>query len=196
MFKRRHPLPLIRRVWQFVWPRGGWRRTVLYVVHRLGRVPGTPYRIAAGFACGAAISFTPFMGFHFLGAALLALLIRGSVVASAFGTAVGNFWTFPFIWIWTYSLGRWLLGDAGNYQLPEPLSMHYIFNNPWSVFWPMTVGGLPTGIVAWFAFFWPVRALVLQIQRRRDRQLRRRVMKIKRKEGARLYADQRAENEV
>jgi uncharacterized protein len=196
MFKRRHPLPLIRRVWEFVWPSAGWRRTARYVIHRLGRVPGTPYRIAAGFACGAAVSFTPFMGFHFLCAALLALLIRGSVVASAFGTAVGNFWTFPFIWIWTYNLGRWLLGDAGNYQLPEHLSVHYIINSPFHVVLTMTVGGLPTGVVAWFAFFWPARAAVLQIQRRRRRRLRRRVMKKKRKNGTRLYADQRAENEV
>ena len=88
MFKRRHPLRLIRRVREFVWPRGGWRRAALYIVHRLGRLPGTPYRVAAGFACGAAVSFTPFMGFHFVGAALLALLIRGNVIASAIGTAI------------------------------------------------------------------------------------------------------------
>jgi uncharacterized protein (DUF2062 family) len=82
-----------------------------------------------------------------------------------------------------------LLGDANNYQLPEQLSMHYIIDSPWSVIWPMTVGGVPTGVVAWFAFFWPVRALVLQYQHRRRRRLRRRAMKIKRREGARLYAD-------
>ena len=188
MFKRRHPLPLIRRAWEFVWPSAGWRRTVLYVGHRLGRLPGTPYRIAAGFACGAAVSFTPFMGFHFLGAALLALLIRGSVIASAIGTAVGNPWTFPLIWIWTYNLGRWMLGEPGTVRLQEHFSMHYIFDNFTSVFWPMLVGGLPTAVVAWFVFFWPVRALVLQYQRRRHRRLRRRALKIKRKEGARLYA--------
>lgn len=196
MFKRRTPLPLIRRLREFVWPRAGWRRTVLYLAHRIGRVPGTPYRIAAGFACGAAVSFTPFMGFHFILAALLALLIRGNVIASAFGTAVGNFWTFPFIWIWTYNLGRWLLGEVGESRLPVHLSLHYIIDNFWEVFWPMTVGGLPTAVVAWFAFFWPVRAVVLQYQRRRERRLRKRAMKIKRKERASVYPSQRAENEV
>ena len=193
MFKRRRPLPPIRRLWELVWPRGGWWRMVLYVVHRLGRLPGTPYRVAAGFACGAAVSFTPFMGFHFIGAALLALLIRGNVLASAIGTAIGNPWTFPFIWIWTYKLGHWLLGDSANYPLPEELSMHYIFDNFASVFWPMTLGGLPTAIVAWIGFFWPAYALVLQYQRRRRRRLRRRVLKMRRKDAARALAGRGAE---
>ncbi|MDX1421698.1 MAG: DUF2062 domain-containing protein [Kiloniellales bacterium] len=190
MFKRRTPLPLFHRLRELLWPRAGWRRTALYVGHRIGRLPGTPYRVAAGFACGAAISFTPFMGFHFVGAALLALVMRGNVIASAIGTAVGNPWTFPFIWLWIYNLGLWLLGDANNSHLPVHLSMHYIFDNFTKVFWPMTVGGVPTAVVAWFAFFWPARMLVLQYQRRRNRRLRRRLMKIKRKEGARLYAGQ------
>jgi len=190
MFKRRQPLPLLSRMREILWPRGGWHRAALYVAHRLGRLPGTPYRIAAGFACGAAISFTPFMGFHFAGAALLALLMRGNVLASAIGTAVGNPWTFPFIWFWAYNLGRWMLGEAGNNHLPDDLSMHYIFDNFAKVFWPMVVGGLPTAVVAWLVFFWPVRALVMQYQRRRSRRLRRKVMKIKRKKSAGAYVAQ------
>ena len=74
MFRRRVPLPTHRQILELVWPRTGWRRASAYLGHRLGRLPGTPYRVAAGFACGAAISFTPFLGFHLAGAALLALL--------------------------------------------------------------------------------------------------------------------------
>ena len=196
MFKRRHPLPLIRRVRQFLWPSGGWRRSLIYLVHRLGRLPGTPYRVAAGFACGAAVSFTPFMGIHFLLAALLALLIRGNVLASALGTAVGNPWTFPLIWIWTFNLGHWMLGDSGDHPLPHNLSMEFIFDNFSSVFWPMTVGGLPTAVVAWVAFFWPAYLLVQQYQRRRHRRLRRKVVKLKRQKGARIYRGQGAGNEA
>src|SRR3546814_12530299 len=110
MFKRRMPLPFHRRARAFLWPRGGWRLSGPYVAHRLRRLPGPPYRIAAGFASGAAISFTPFIGLHFVLATLLALCIRGNIVASAIGTMVGNPWTFPLIWLWTYSLGHWLLG--------------------------------------------------------------------------------------
>ncbi len=195
MFKRREPLPIVHRVWGFLWPRSGWRRASLYVAHRLGRLPGTPYRIAAGFACGAAVSFTPFMGFHFICAALLSLLIRGSVIASAIGTAVGNPWTFPFIWLWTYNLGQWLLGDAGVYRLPPDLSMTYIFDHVKGVFWPMMVGGFPTAVVAWFAFFWPARLVVAHFQRRRRRRLRRKIIKLRSKSGAPAYAHQEAEQE-
>src|SRR3546814_6570308 len=76
MFKRRIPLPFHRRARSFLWPRGGWRRSGTYVAHRLRRLPGPPYRIAAGFASGAAISFTPFIGLHFVLATLLALCLK------------------------------------------------------------------------------------------------------------------------
>lgn len=180
MFQRRNPLPLLHRARELVWPKSGWRRASLYVAHRLSRLPGTPYRIAAGFACGAAVSFTPFMGFHFVGAALLALVVRGNLIASAIGTVVGNPWTFPFIWLWSYHLGRWLLGGSAGPGVPEELSMTYIFENFSSVFWPMTVGGLPTAMVAWFAFFWPAHVVVSQYQRRRRRRLRRKVARMRR----------------
>lgn len=196
MFKRREPLPIVHRVRDFVWPRSGWRRASLYVAHRLSRLPGPPYRIAAGFACGAAVSFTPFMGFHFLLAALLSLLVRGNVIASAIGTAVGNPWTFPFIWLWTYSLGQWLLGGSTYYRLPEHLSMHYIFDHFTDVFWPMAVGGFPTAVVAWIAFFWPSRAVVAHYQRRRRKRLRRKVIKLRSKAGSAAYARQGAEKET
>lgn len=179
MFKRRIPLPFHQRAGAFLWPRGGWRRSGAYVAHRLRRLPGTPYRIAAGFACGAAISFTPFMGMHFVLAALLALLVRGNLIASAIGTAVGNPWTFPLIWLWIYSLGRWLLGGGQRLTAePEDLSfLHHMFEHPLDVLLPMTVGSIPTAVVAWFVFFWPLQRMVAEYQKARRRRLRKRLIK-------------------
>ena len=176
MFRRRMPLPVHHRVREFVWPRRGFRRSMTYIGHRLGRLPGTPYRIAAGFACGAAISFTPMIGGHFVGAALLSLLMRGNVIASAIGTVVGNPWTFPFIWAWIYTLGNWLLGRDGP-VLPDDLSLTFIFDHFWDILWPMIVGSVPTSIVAWFVFFWPAQAMVAQYQGARRRRIRRKVIK-------------------
>ena len=175
MFKRRNPLPFHKRAGAVLWPRGGWRRSGAYVAHRLRRLPGTPYRIAAGFASGAAVSFTPFIGLHFVLAALLALVVRGNVIAAAIGTVVGNPWTFPFIWLWTYSLGRWILGAEGLTALPENLSFQHIFENPLEVLLPMVVGGIPTAILAWFVFFWPIQRTVAGYQRARRRRLRKRL---------------------
>ncbi len=175
MFGRRKPLPVHHWVWSFLWPQAGWRRASLYIAHRVRRLPGTPYRIAAGFASGAAVSFTPFIGFHFVFAALLALLLRGNVVASAIGTAVGNPWTFPFIWAWIYTLGQWLMGAEASSDFHETLSLGYIFERPLEVLWPMTLGALPTVVVVWIGLFWPVRGAVAEYQHARRRRMRRKV---------------------
>ena len=175
MFGRRNPLPVHHRVWSVVWPKAGWRRASRYMAHRVRRLPGTPYRIAAGVASGAAVSFTPFIGLHFVAAALLALLLRGNVVASAIGTAVGNPWTFPFIWTWIYTLGQWLMGADAASDFPATLDMDYIFERPLDVLWPMTLGALPTAVVVWIAIFWPVRGTVAEYQHVRHLRIRRKV---------------------
>lgn len=175
MFKRREPLTTLKRAGELLWPKGGWRRSSTYVAHRLRRLPGTPYRIAAGFASGAAISFTPFIGLHFVLAALLALVLRGNMLAAAIGTVVGNPWTFPFIWLWIYSLGNWLIGTDDLTALPQTLSLGYIIENPLKVLLPMAVGGVPSAICAWFVFFWPVQRTVDQYQKARRRRIRRKL---------------------
>jgi uncharacterized protein (DUF2062 family) len=175
MFGRRNPLPVHHRVWSVVWPKAGWRRASRYMAHRVRRLPGTPYRIAAGVASGAAVSFTPFIGLHFVAAALLSLLLRGNVVASAIGTAVGNPWTFPFIWTWIYTLGQWLMGADAASDFPATLDLDYIFERPLDVLWPMTLGALPTAVVVWIAIFWPVRGAIAEYQHVRHRRIRRKV---------------------
>jgi len=143
------------------------------------RLPGSPYSIAAGFACGAAVSFTPYMGFHILGGGLLAWLIGGNVIAAAIGTVVGNPWTFPFIWVGVYRLGCTMIGGDAGQALPDELTLGYFFNNAISILLPMSVGAVPAAMVVWFAFFWPVRELVAdyQLLRRRRRERRREVLR-------------------
>ena len=175
VFRRRNPMSLAQRAKALVWPERGWHRAGRYIAHRLGRLPGTPYRIAAGFACGAAVSFTPFIGLHFLLAAGICLLIRGNLIASAIGTVVGNPWTFPFIWAWIYTLGRWMLGAGAADELPSGLTIAYIFDRPWEVLVPMMVGGAPTALAAWVAVYFPVRSVDAQYQKARRRRLRRKV---------------------
>ena len=172
MFGRRKPISILTRLKLVFAPSGGWRRQGSYISHRLKRLPGTPTRIAAGFACGAAISFTPFVGFHFLISAGLALLMRANILASAFGTVVGNPWTFPLIWFWTYKAGVWMLGTEGAADLPEQFSFQFILDRPLKVLWPMFVGSLPTVIVAWILFFFPIRSVVKKYRSKRRQRLR------------------------
>ena len=175
LFRRREKLSRWARLRRFVWPRMGWGRILRYWTFKLKRLQGSPYAIACGFACGAAVSFTPFIGFHFILAAVLAWVMRGNVIASAIGTAVGNPWTFPFIWAGIMWIGTWILGYERGQELPAELTFGAIFEQPGTVLLPMLVGGLPTGVIVWLLIFFPIRRVVGNYQHHRQaRRLRRR----------------------
>ena len=104
MFRRRTPLTKLSQIRSVVWPERGFRRLFAYLFQRVVRLPDTSASVAVGVASGVAASFLPFIGLHFFIAALLALLLRGNVLASAIGTLFGNPWTFLFIWVSDYRL--------------------------------------------------------------------------------------------
>lgn len=171
----------------FLWPQRGLQRGWRYLWHRMTRISATPHTIALGAATGAFVSFTPFIGFHFLLAAAIALALGGSIVASALGTAVGNPLTFPFIWLASYDLGALLLGYRQrkhiDIDVPDDMLM-LLFTDPlafcravWSAIdpyvVPMTVGGIPLGLACGLAVYVLVRSAVAGYQRRRRALLRR-----------------------
>ena len=190
MFRRRIKPNSFQKVRNVVWPRGGWRRSSQYFAHRVARLPGTPYSIASGFAIGAAVSFTPFIGFHFVLSAILSFLLRSNLVASLLGTIVGNPWTFPFIWIWLYTAGNWILGVDdpghavhfdmtvlwdfvtlglsyiggglifGHWDPADHTALASLWHSIIDIIWPMIVGSIPTSIVVWMLFYFPVRRAV------------------------------------
>ncbi|MBL4602626.1 MAG: DUF2062 domain-containing protein [Emcibacteraceae bacterium] len=187
MFKRRKKQSILEKLREFVWPRAGWRRAASYMHHRIARIDGTPYAIASGFACGAAVSFTPFVGLHFIVAGIVAWIVRGNIFTSAIGTAVGNPWTFPFIWAVTYNLGvnilSWEATDDIMIRMDEMFSSFTIVdlvNDPYgalgpfleTVFLPMLLGGVIIGSVLWVFFYWPIFKLVskYKINRLKKRQ--------------------------
>jgi uncharacterized protein len=177
VFRRRRPLGWLRRLRGLLWPDSGWSRASSYFLHRIKRLPGTPHGIAAGIACGAAISCTPFIGFHFALSFLLCFLVRGNYVAAALGTVVGNPWTFPFIFTWTYQLGRAVLGDTASASLRlADIDSGNFLAEIGQLIWPMTVGSIPTGIAMWFLVYWPSKRVIATFQatRRRRREARRR----------------------
>ena len=160
--------------------------------HRLARIDGTPYAIASGFACGAAVSFTPFVGLHFIFAAIIAWIVRGNIFTSAIGTALGNPWTFPFIWAVTYELGVTILGwEETNdilAKMDEIFSQFTIVdlvNNPLdvlgpfleTVFLPMLLGGTIIGGSLWIVFYWPVYKLVSEYKINRIKRRQKKINK-------------------
>ncbi len=194
MFKRRDKISIFSRIRDFFWPQSGWKRSFHYLFHRLARLPGTPYSIAAGFASGAAISFTPFVGLHFVLGGVFAYIIRANILSSAIGTAVGNPWTFPFIWVWIYKAGRWMGASSGDeatldfiqlfVDITESLlrrDFDHLAETVWPIWWPMFLGSLPTALAVWFIFFFPLKYLISSYQITR---VRRRVRKHLKEIGA------------
>ncbi len=194
MFDRREKPKLHHRARDFLWPSLGWKRSTEYLFHRIGRLPGTAHTVAAGFACGAAISFTPFVGLHFVLAGLCAWVMRANIMASIIGTAVGNPWTFPFIWTLIYNLGVWMGAggngpDASELDFPTIFSSCinallrfdpvYLFETAWPVIWPMFLGGLPAFVVVWLSFYFAFRPLIESYQSKRREKRMRKIIEMK-----------------
>jgi len=168
MFKRNQPRPLHRRAIGAVWPEMGWRRAAQYTLIRIGRLPGTGAAIAGGFAWGAAMSFTPFIGLHIAMAVFAAWITRCSLVSAVIGTVVGNPWTFPFIWIWLYKAGV-AMGFGQSDVTAETMDFSGMFGEvtaaalvgDWAfildtagpVLMPMLVASIPTATIVWVIFF-------------------------------------------
>ncbi len=157
MFRRRHSQSFLSRLRGFVWPERGFRRLFAYLLQRIARMPGSSLSIAIGLACGVSVSFTPFIGFHFLLGAFLAYLLRGNIIASAIGTIIGNPWTFPLIISADFAIGSWGAVQMGMIPPSAELSINEILadpvNNLLPLLMPMMLGGLILGVVAWFATF-------------------------------------------
>ncbi|MBL4758634.1 MAG: DUF2062 domain-containing protein [Rhizobiales bacterium] len=175
LFGRRDKPDLAERVRVFFWPRRGWVRSSRYVLKRVLRLSGSPHAIALGVGAGVFASFTPFMGFHFILAGLIAWLIGGNLIAAALGTFIGNPLTFPFIWAATYGLGNWILGVNTNAALVVDLGPGFLegsFESLLPIMKPMFVSGIPLGILVALMVYFPVRSGIDMYQQRRRDQLR------------------------
>lgn len=199
VFKRRKPRTYVEIVSESFYPRGGWTRAVRYVAHRLQRLPDPAHKISRGIAVGVLVSFTPLFGMHFILATLLAVAIRGNILAALLGTFIGNPLTFPLIAAVSMELGSWMLGH-GNVPLPLVLSafsdasidlwrnfIALFTNEPvhWSgldVFWdrvflPYLVGGLVPGFAAAIASYVLANPVIAAYQRARVARLKKRFAK-------------------
>ena len=167
----------------FIWPQSGVLRAWRYLMHRLARMKASPHKLALGFAAGAFVSFTPFIGFHFILAALVAFVVRGNLIASAVGTVVGNPITFPFIWLASYNLGARLLGQPlrAEVDISPPDGSAGLFGagplNLLAELWhsleplivPMLLGGIPLGALCAAICYGIVKAALQQLKLRRAR---------------------------
>jgi uncharacterized protein (DUF2062 family) len=129
------------------------------------RIRATSHSIALGFAAGVFISFTPLLGLNLLLAALITVVLRGNIVASAIGTLVGNPVTFPIIWLGSFQLGTVVLPHS-NGITPDPASMTgHLVEIGATIFWPIMIGGMLIGAVAAVISYFIVCAAVDEFHR-------------------------------
>lgn len=210
VFKRRKPRSYQQVVTEWVYPRGGWKRAITYLGHRLRRLPDQPHRIARGVGAGVFISFTPFFGVHFLTAAIAAWVVRGNLLAALLATFVGNPVTFPLIGFAAVELGQFILGGHGPIAIEELIgafsqatielwtNVIALFTDDvvqWrrfdfffkEVFLPYFVGGVPLGLIAGIAAHYLTLPVVGAYQKRRVKKLRDRAERLR--SAARLRAE-------
>ena len=179
LFRRRTRESLWQRFRVHMWPRRSLSRSLQYFWKRILRLRATPHAIAAGVAAGAFAAFLPFLGLHVLIAAGLAWVLRGNMIAAALGTAaIGNPLSYPVIWAATYAGGRLLLHAGPASSAPMHIGSqlrHMHFAALWHpLLEPMTVGGIPLGILAGALLYFPIRAAVSAFRNaRRARKERR-----------------------
>jgi hypothetical protein len=172
-FRRRTQRTRAQQVRQWIWPESGWWRTFLYFWRKVWRLADSPHAIALGFAAGAFASFTPLWTLHFVVAALIAWALGGNILASAFGTAVGNPVTFPFIIPAIYEIGVVIVGDGGaleDFNFWQSV-VHGELAAIWPTWKPMAVGGPILGLIVGAICYFLVRAAVGAYQDRRRARL-------------------------
>lgn len=208
VFKRRDQRSWLKIIAQALWPRGGWARAFQYVQHRLRRLPGTPEQIARGIFAGAFTVFTPLFGLHFVVAAILAKIMRGSILASILATFIGNPLTYVPIAVVSLQTGYFLLGMRPREEVDESIFIKFsraagdLWHNfiaiftperaEWhelevfyrDVFFPWLVGGLIPGVVCGLICYYISVPVIRAYQKRRAARLLKKMDKLRRQAGA------------
>ncbi len=90
--------------------RWSWKRRRLKLLLDLMGREQPPERVAAAIALGVGVGLSPFIGFHFILAIVLAFAFRLNKLDAVLGSLVGNPWTLPPFFAVGYRVGRAILG--------------------------------------------------------------------------------------
>jgi uncharacterized protein (DUF2062 family) len=102
-----------------------WKKRIKHIL----TLDSHPGHIAAGFAVGVFISFTPFFGLHTTIAIVAAFLFRLNKLTCITGSLVNTPLTVPPVLVVSYKIGRILLGRSpSELHIKNELSWHYAMN--------------------------------------------------------------------
>lgn len=139
IYKNSKGIPILKKLNLF--------RSIKFLKYKIFRIKDLPESISIGLAWGAAVSFTPLLGFHILICFLGTYLMRGNLLAAAAGTIVGNPWTFPVIYYVGFEIGS-------IFYEPEiesfDLKISFFIRNFEQLFIPTLIGSFPLAVIMWF----------------------------------------------
>jgi uncharacterized protein len=187
MFQRRVARTPLQNLRELFWPSMGWKRSLIYVKHRLVRLADTTHKIALGFAIGASVSFSPILGTHFIQAGIIAFLARGNILSAMIGTFIGNPWTFPIMWWISITLGAHILSFFGidaSHSLPEEMDMSVLWelmkHEPLRILLPWMIGGYIMVLVSIPIYYFIFYRLIAAAKAARSKARLRRVHQVAR----------------
>jgi len=122
-----------------------------------------PAHIAAGFAVGVFVSFTPFFGLHTPIAILLAFIFRLNKLTCISGAWLNTPLTIAPTLAFSYKLGRFLRGKPINELAFQGLDWKYLKPYAKSLLLGSSVIGFVAAVAAYFICYW-----LVVIFRRRD----------------------------
>lgn len=205
VFKRRDKRSWLQVVADGLYPKGGWGRALIYIRHRLHRLPDTPQKIARGIGVGVFTTFTPFYSLHFVVAALLARMINGNILASLLATFFGNPLTYIPIGVISLKTGHFLLGTEFDENVDKSLVDKFfgaasdLVTNLWAlvssaeadwsnlslfyneVFFPYMIGGIMPGIIAGTTAYYLSLPVISTYQKRRRAKLKKKLEELRAK---------------
>lgn len=115
-----------------------------------------PGHIAAGFAVGVFISFTPFFGLHTPLAIAAAFLFRLNKLTTITGAWVNTPFTVAPVLIASFKLGRWLQGLPPTQFVYKNLKWQELKVYSKSLLLGSSVIGIIAAVVAYFLCYWLV----------------------------------------
>ena len=118
--------------------------------YKITKIKDFPESVSVGMAWGAAVSFTPLLGFHLIICYLGTWLMRGNLIAATVGTIIGNPWTFPFIFYLDYKIGTTIFLNSVDYY---EFKISFFVENFEALFYPTLLGSIPIALFVWFVTY-------------------------------------------
>ncbi len=135
---------------EFLFDKEKWKKQIKMIL----TLDSHPGHISAGLAVGVFISFTPFYGLHLVLALLASFIFRLNKLTCITGTWVNNPFTVLPVTVFSYKLGRTLLGLPPTRITIHGLDWHFVKAHAASLILGSSVLGFLAAVFSYFVCYY------------------------------------------